>query len=354
MHETLTVGRFGKFVGGLVLRTKSTIIIVNAGVSSSDKNGSSRMSGRETTTVNQANDCAFVMSDPHIFDVGIGNQLFMLSTAVYVAELTGRRPALPKLNRTLGLDEVFDLDVDRYDPDATAARCRPYSFQAVRPWYDPRVDAIFRRNSSTIPPRQQSVVISGYFHSWKYTRPVEGRLRQRHLRFRSALQRQANAFLAGIVPPTWSVGFVRVGVHVRRGDVVLPGNIRFGFCTPNASYYHTAMRYFTARYDRVQFVVVTNDWTWTRQNVVYQPMPGEDWSWRVNVTYAVGKTRGDDFTVLASCDHVIMSTGTFGWWGAWMADGMTVFYKHWPRAGSAFYRGFKYDDFFLPSWIGME
>jgi hypothetical protein len=42
--------------------------------------------------------------------------------------------------------------------------------------------------------------------------------------------------------------FVRVGVHVRRGDVTTAAKIAYGYTTPNETYYMRALLYFVERY----------------------------------------------------------------------------------------------------------
>ena len=61
-----------------------------------------------------------------------------------------------------------------------------------------------------------------------------------------------------------------------------------------------------------------------------------------------------DLAVLASCDHIIMSTGTYGWWAAWLTGGVVVYYKYPAREGSLYSKHFNGDDFFPPHWIPME
>ena len=63
---------------------------------------------------------------------------------------------------------------------------------------------------------------------------------------------------------------------------------------------------------------------------------------------------GLDMIVLANCDHVIMSSGTFGWWAGWLSGGHVVYYKHSARKGSHFGKEFDAKDFFPPSWIPLE
>jgi hypothetical protein len=64
----------------------------------------------------------------------------------------------------------------------------------------------------------------------------------------------------------------------------------------------------------------------------------------------------NDFVVLSNCDHVITSVGTFGWWAAWIANGVTTYYK-WPVQPNT-YVGNQYNkdftDFFYPNWPGRQ
>ena len=60
--------------------------------------------------------------------------------------------------------------------------------------------------------------------------------------------------------------------------------------------------------------------------------------------------------MLASCDHVIMTVGTYGWWGAYLAGGDVVYYwdreqcLHDPPLPVEIKRP---QDFFLPSWVPL-
>ncbi|ESO06555.1 hypothetical protein HELRODRAFT_138004, partial [Helobdella robusta] len=63
---------------------------------------------------------------------------------------------------------------------------------------------------------------------------------------------------------------------------------------------------------------------------------------------------GHDLAILVMCHHNIISTGTFGWWGAWLNRGMTIFYQDWPKPNSTLASLFVKDEFFLPYWIGMS
>jgi len=277
---------------------------------------------------------------------GLGNQMFNLAAVIYVAQLTGRQPAILKCNYTMGLDEVSDLKIKRFDN-----LCPCYVFREKRSlslMYDRRVEEL-ANGSRAEDARGKSIFLSGFFQSWKYTQNVERRLRH-HVRFLPEVRQFVDKFLEDSWPPGWVAGFVRVGIQVRRGDVLRDDKIKFGYTTPDERYFAHAMRYFVDRFERIQFIVASNDIDWCRQKLANL------WTTlrhRVNVTFVTPRSAGKDLAVVASCEHVIMSTGTFGWWAAWLARGVTIYYADWPRNGSTLASIFSREDFFPPTWIGM-
>ena len=213
--------------------------------------------------------------------------------------------------------------------------------------YDARLEELVNGHRAELA-RGKSIFLSGFYQSWRYTLGAERELR-RHFTFRPHIRHLVDEFAASSRPRGWVV-YVRVGVHVRRGDVLSAEKVQFGYTTPDEQYFARAMRYFVDRFDRVQFVVACLNIHWCFRNfaelAATQPQ-------RVNVTYLTGRSRGDDLAILASCEHVIMSTGTYGWWAAWLARGIAVYYADWPRNGSKLDRKFRREDFFPPNWIGM-
>ncbi|XP_041362046.1 galactoside alpha-(1,2)-fucosyltransferase 2-like [Gigantopelta aegis] len=70
----------------------------------------------------------------------------------------------------------------------------------------------------------------------------------------------------------------------------------------------------------------------------------------------VGNSPEVDMCILSSCNHSIMTVGTFGWWASFLAGGETVHYKHLARKGSILRKQYSsdYKDYFYPGWIGMD
>jgi len=276
---------------------------------------------------------------------GLGNLMFNLAAVIYVAELTGRQPGLVVFVPKLILDTVFDLGIKRF---VNLCPCLEV-FDMIFLGFDHRLEELANGGRYAQDARGKSISLSGYFQSWKYTLNVEHRLRQ-HFTFLPEIRQCVDKFQVESRPPGWVAGYVRVGVHARRGDVLEVDKMKYGYTTPDERYFAHAMQYFIDRFDRVQFIVASNDIAWCRQNFDDFVMTQRH---RVNVTYLQYQSPGADLAILASCEHTIMSTGTFGWWAAWLARGITIYYADWPRNGSDLAEMFIRDDFFPPKWIGM-
>ena len=77
-----------------------------------------------------------------------------------------------------------------------------------------------------------------------------------------------------------------------------------------SSYFKFGMDYFRRRFPGCLFLVVSDDPAWCEENL----LDGED-------IFLVASYAAADLAILASCQHVIMSYGTFGFWGGFMAGG---------------------------------
>ena len=209
--------------------------------------------------------------------------------------------------------------------------------------YNPRVTSLLS------VPSNHTVLLTGAFASWQYVTPVADRLR-RALSFHPALGRFAARFLEDRVPSGWNAtSFVRVGVHVRRGDFLQRRRVAKGFTTAPVGYLRRALGYFVGRFGRVQFVVASNDIRWCRAYI----RPSELDPDRVSVTFSEGHTAGEDLALLASCNHTIITTGTYGWWAAWFVNGITVYYSNFPRHGSSLANRSRKTEYYPPNWIGI-
>ena len=91
-----------------------------------------------------------------------------------------------------------------------------------------------------------------------------------------------------------------VGIHVRRGDFLLPDKVQFGYTVASNLYFQRAMEYFSRKYHPIQFIVASNDLQWCRENLKNYSnvwMPDKEQSVEL------------DLALLIQCNHTIMTTG---------------------------------------------
>ena len=186
-------------------------------------------------------------------------------------------------------------------------------------------------------------LLKGYYQSWKYFSDVVEDLRY-EFRFRDEILYTAKGFhQAKVDAKLGQTDLIKVGVHVRRGDVTLPEAYAKGYTTANELYLLRAMEYFRQLYKNVGFVVASDDIRWCKEK-----LQGDD------VVFSEGLSSAVDLSVLSLCNHTVMTTGTFGWWASYLAGGTVIYYKNWPRHKSPLEAYVKKEDYFLPDWIPME
>ena len=116
-----------------------------------------------------------------------------------------------------------------------------------------------------------------------------------------------------------------------------------------ASYFNKSMLYLEAKLQSVHIVylIFTDDVQWSVDNVM---------SLRPNNSVLVSNFTDNyltDFYLLTRCNHVIMSVGTFGWWGAYLAGGLTTYYGEHGKPNSRYRAQYNDDDLFPPSWVKL-
>ena len=139
---------------------------------------------------------------------------------------------------------------------------------------------------------------------------------------------------------------------MRAGDILTMFHLYYGFTVPRASYYIQAANYITANATTpVQFIVTTDNLGWAKRHVALEAVCRN--CSNTSVVYSQGHSVGFDMALLASCDALIISTGSYGWWAAWLANKTTVYYSYWPRPASYISSMFTHEDYFPAQWIGL-
>ena len=81
-----------------------------------------------------------------------------------------------------------------------------------------------------------------------------------------------------------------------------------GYNVATREYFHKAFNHFREKFTDVIFLVVSDDMNWCRTN-----LKGDD------VQYVSTGNAGSDLAFLSLCNHSVISTGSFGWWGAYLS-----------------------------------
>ena len=279
----------------------------------------------------------------------MGNLLFSFATLMCTAWTNNLQPILyPNFH----LREQFNLNVSLFTSETFNDFKTSYGILTQRgmAWFDERLENI--RNIARFA--RKNIALSGYFQSWKFFDRCRDRLRE-HLRFFPETLQEAVDFFKtilpgisfkdGVWPKVLCDNCTLVGIHVRRRDVVGPVGRKIGYTFPTMAFFHNATQYFVKNTTDVHFVVCSDDIGWCEAHLS---------SLHPNMSFSKGHSPEVDIAILSMCEHVVMTTGTYGWWAGWLANGKTVFYKHWPAKGSKLSRGVQFNDFFMPEWIPME
>lgn len=118
-----------------------------------------------------------------------------------------------------------------------------------------------------------------------------------------------------------------IGIHVRRGDRA--PSLRLA----PKSYFIKAMAYYKAKYIDIQFIVVSDDYTWCQKHLSHM----KDIS-----IMPPGRDRAHDMAAITLCDHVILSVGSFSFWIGYLSKGEVVYFN-----GSAS------DHYIMPHWTPL-
>lgn len=264
----------------------------------------------------------------------MGNVMFNYASLLGIARKNGMTPV--RTGDGAYINNTFDLPMTYMDME----EIKKYS-QVIFGEQDPGAYDSRTQNLSKV--FLGNITLSGFFQSWRYFAEVEAEVRK-HFTFKPNVQKDTDSYLKELIPKVaQSPEYVRVGIHVRRGDVLTVDKVQWGYIVPHVEYFQMAMDYFKKRHEKLIFVVCSDDMTWAKQNIVSDTL----------TVYSTLGRPDVDLAILASMDHVIMSIGTFGWWGAWLAHGTTIYFKDCFRPGSPLDRMYKVNDIFPPHWIPM-
>ena len=244
-----------------------------------------------------------------------GNQMFEIASLLGIAYTYDLNPVSPPgtiLNRYFDLPKIFTNNT------------------LVRPSiYDCRTWAKVC-NFVKIKTEKGNVTLKGFFQSWKYFNSIRNIIKL-FFKFKDSHLMNAQNYLSSVSLKK----FYRVCLHIR-----LVPKYRIGYDLPDKTFFEKARWFYLSNFKRVQFIIVSNNKQWCREHFR-------------NVNISNFTNPGDDLALLSKCDHVVVTSGTFGWWGAWLSGGKTVYYDRVFEEGSKLKLNMENKDFYPPSWIGI-
>ena len=197
-------------------------------------------------------------------------------------------------------------------------------------------------------------VLHGYLQSYKYFGPGV----PHSLRIKTRFKTHARMILSQVL--AMPMARPRAAIHIRTlhshgetGLIHLPQGIlpkqsylRF----PPPFYFEYAMAYLRKRHPAIMFVVLSDNPVWCQQQAFLQ---------HADVRFVAPDNPPIlDLALMAECDHVILTRGTFGWWGAFLGAST--------RGGLVLYNAAEFDmldpvnaehvvlaDFYPPHWISI-
>ena len=200
----------------------------------------------------------------------------------------------------------------------------------------------------------QDTILHGYLQSYRYFDTDVIDSMQIKLRFKT----EARLILSHVLKMPSSQH--RVAIHIREQhsagennliqlpDTVVPKHIYLRF--PSPFFFENAMAYIRDKHPSATFAVLSDNPEWCEQQTYLQ---------HADVQVVSSKNAPIvDLALIAECDHVILTRGTFGWWGAYLGASM--------RGGIVVYNAAEFDmldpvnaehvvlsDFYPAHWVSI-
>ncbi|XP_066970483.1 galactoside 2-alpha-L-fucosyltransferase Sec1-like isoform X1 [Macrobrachium rosenbergii] len=109
---------------------------------------------------------------------------------------------------------------------------------------------------------------------------------------------------------------VFVGFHIRRTDYLKHAKMMFGAKLPDSSYFDRALEHYRAKFPgKVVFVAASDDQDFVKRALIKHP----------DVRFSPGTSPTFDMALLSSCNHSIVTMGSYGFWSGFLTGGEVVY-----------------------------
>ena len=252
----------------------------------------------------------------------LGNQMFIYAVLFGMSILYPERT--PCLIRNVSMNMGFKQIIEAF-PYLTIhyhTFCKhPFNEKGVFIFRENKTDHTPAFDFIETPPNNH-IQLRGFYQSFWFFNHVKNDIR-REFQFSKDTMKRTQIFFQSIVPQEWNeVNFTRVGIHVRRGDRVTERMDSRGFIQPPIEFFYNAMNYFLERHERVQFIIASDDIPWCKKHLKAE-----------HIFYS-GQRYTIDMAIMSSCDHVVITLGSFSWWVGWLNKGTTIYHVKFPPPGT--------------------
>lgn len=185
------------------------------------------------------------------------------------------------------------------------------------------------------------IYMDGFFQSWKYFANVEMELRA-FFQFDEWLVYRAEEKLESIKNDVYLAkqepkDLIFVGIHMQKK--AFAKNRTETMATK--SYFYNAMKFFLIHFNHVIFVACSDTPGLAEENL-------PEFVHLVHTADPVFQ-----MCLLTRCNHTILSSGAFGWWASWLADGITTYFQPSVQDKKNNQEEFNtsMSDYYWPNWI---
>lgn len=257
---------------------------------------------------------------------GMGNQLFQYAAATGLAKKLGtevkidltlleERPDNPhhvirdyELH-AFNIKESFasKSEIERFNPEPVTLAAKILN----------RIKRTFSQPQVYIQPNhafdnsfwnlQNDCCIVGSFQSAKFFKGAEAELRELY-QLNISLDEKSNVSLNKIQNTN------SVCLHIRRGDYVSNEHYSKMIGAKSNDYYYNALKKIAATQNDIAVFVFSDDIEWCKQNLKFEyPATFMD-------DNNCNNNHHQQFKLMSSCKHFVISNSTFSWWAAWLGS----------------------------------
>jgi hypothetical protein len=179
-------------------------------------------------------------------------------------------------------------------------------------------------------PDKQDMIIDGYFQTEKYFKHNKNLIKESFY-FSEDIKNKINKRIKTINQKI-------LGIHLRAGDFLSPGNFSSHFIC-NKKYYSDALEYFNLN---DYFIIVCTD----SPADLFKFFPKED------IAFSNSNNELEDLYLLSQCDSLILTNSSFGWWGAYLGkdkNDVCVPSKWFAKDGPQ-----DYNDIYIEKWKKID